>query len=41
MIEALFLKDNALIHTAGTVKSCFEEHEGEFQHLPWQHSHWI
>jgi hypothetical protein len=23
------------IHTAGTVQSWFEEHEGELQHLPW------
>jgi hypothetical protein len=23
------------IHTAGTVQSLFEEHEGELQHLPW------
>jgi hypothetical protein len=27
--------DNAPIHTARTVQSRFEEHEGEFQHLPW------
>jgi hypothetical protein len=25
----------ASIHTAGTVRSWFEEHEGELQHLPW------
>jgi hypothetical protein len=42
MIQALFLSniavfqdDNAPIHTARTVQSWFEEHEGELQHLPW------
>jgi hypothetical protein len=42
MIQTLFLKndavsqnDNTLIHTAGTVQSWFEEHEGELQHIPW------
>jgi hypothetical protein len=41
MIQALFLNNNAVfqeenapIHTAGTVQSWFEEHEGEVQHLP-------
>jgi hypothetical protein len=34
-IEAVFQDDSALIHTAGTVQSWFEEHEGELQHLPW------
>jgi hypothetical protein len=33
--NAAFQDDNAPIHTAGTVQSCFEEHEGELQHLPW------
>jgi hypothetical protein len=28
------LQDNVLIHTAGTVQSWFEKHEGELQHLP-------
>jgi hypothetical protein len=28
-------EDNASIHTAGTVQSWFDEHEGELQHLPW------
>jgi hypothetical protein len=26
---------NAPIHTAGTVQSCFEQHEGVLQHLTW------
>jgi hypothetical protein len=30
-----FQEENAPIHTAGTVQSWFEEHEGELQHLPW------
>jgi hypothetical protein len=32
--DALFQDDNVPIHTAGTVQSWFEEHEGELQHLP-------
>jgi hypothetical protein len=43
MIQTLFPNDdavfqdddNGLIHTAGTVQSWFEGHEGELQHLPW------
>jgi hypothetical protein len=42
MIQTLFPNNNAVfqdynapIHTAGTVQSRFEEHEGELQHLPW------
>jgi hypothetical protein len=40
MIQTLFPNDvvfqdgNALIYTAGTVKSWFEEHKVELQHLP-------
>jgi hypothetical protein len=33
--DAVFKNDNAPIHTAATVQSWFEEHEGEHQHLPW------
>jgi hypothetical protein len=33
--DAVFEKDNASIHTAGTVQSWFEEREGEPQYLPW------
>jgi hypothetical protein len=33
--HAVFQEGNAPIHTAGTVRSWFEEHEGELQHLPW------
>jgi hypothetical protein len=33
--EAVFQDDHAPIHTAGTVQSWFEEHEGELQHLCW------
>jgi hypothetical protein len=33
--DAVFQDDNTPIHTAGTVQSWFEAHEGELQHLPW------
>jgi hypothetical protein len=33
--NAVFQDNNAPIHIDGTVKSWFEEHEGELQHLPW------
>jgi hypothetical protein len=43
MIQMLFSNnsavsqdDSAVIHTAGTVQSWCEEHEGELQHLPWR-----
>jgi hypothetical protein len=32
--NAVLQYDNAPIHTAGTVQSWFEKHEGELQHLP-------
>jgi hypothetical protein len=41
MIQMLFpnndavFQDDVPIHTAGTVQSWFEEHEGEFNLLPW------
>jgi transposase len=34
MIQMLFPNNDALIHTAGTVQSWLEEHEGKL-HLPW------
>jgi hypothetical protein len=40
MIQTLFpnndtvFQDSVAIHAAGTLQSCFEEHEGELQHLP-------
>jgi hypothetical protein len=33
--SADFQDDSVPIHTAGTVQSWFEEHDGELQHLPW------
>jgi hypothetical protein len=33
--DAVFQDDNAPTHTAGTVQSWFQEHQGELQHLPW------
>jgi hypothetical protein len=33
--DAVFQDYRAAIHTAGTVQSWFEEHEGEVQHFPW------
>jgi hypothetical protein len=32
--DAVFHDNNAPTHTAGTVQSWFEEHEGELQHFP-------
>jgi hypothetical protein len=34
--DAVFQHDNVPIHTAGSVQSTFEEHEGELQHLSWE-----
>jgi hypothetical protein len=39
MVQTLFPNNDAVfrddIHTAGTVRSWFEEHEGKLQHHPW------
>jgi hypothetical protein len=42
MISTLFPNNDAVfqdvsdpIHTVGTIRSWFEEYEGELQHLPW------
>jgi hypothetical protein len=32
--DAVFQDDSALIHTTGTVRSWFEEHEREHEYLP-------
>jgi hypothetical protein len=32
--DAIFQDDSAPIHTAETVQSWFEEHEGQLQHFP-------
>jgi hypothetical protein len=39
--NAVFQDDSALSHTAGTVQSWFEEHEGELHIFPGQHNHQI
>jgi hypothetical protein len=33
--DAVIQDDNVHVHTAGTVQSWFDEHEGKPQHLPW------
>jgi hypothetical protein len=34
--DAVFFQDDSTyIHTAGTIQSRCEQHEGELQHLPW------
>jgi hypothetical protein len=33
--DAVFQDENAPTHTAGTVQSWFEEHDGELKRLPW------
>jgi hypothetical protein len=32
---AVFQDNSAIIHTARTVQSWFDEHEGQLQHIPW------
>jgi hypothetical protein len=33
--DAVFQDNNAPIHTAGTLRSWLEDHEGKLQHLSW------
>jgi hypothetical protein len=33
--DAVFQDYSTPIHTAGTVQTRFEQHDGEIQHLPW------
>lgn len=33
--DGIFQDDNAPIHTAGIIKSWYDEHSEDFQHMPW------